>query len=375
MCCRVLFVLVIVFITGAVRSHPAKTCPDGWTKFKSSCYGVGTEKVTWADAQEICRLYGGHLAEIETTAENEFVKELGRSRGYISVFLGALDTFVDGHWVWASDRRPLTFDDWYPGQKTANEGASEDCLFLHFHNNKYSWHDVTCSTILLFICETRSDETGPWEAVTTQELSALRAELEAAKNNMAAMQAEFRSKTAALQAAQGSTFIRWGRSACPDGTQTVYSGFGAGSGNAITGSGANRLCLSPNPVFDQTRYDVRSNTGSLYGAQYYVNGHHNTDVLCALCHTTYSTTFMVPGTNKCPASSTLQYYGYLSTDQDNMQAQSEFVCLDAAPEDRVGSDVDYGTSGWFEYTVTVCGSLPCPPYVPDKILMCAVCSQ
>nr|KAG5711596.1 hypothetical protein BaRGS_016778 [Batillaria attramentaria] len=46
---------------------------------------------------------------------------------------------------------------------------------------------------------------------------------------------------------------------------------------------------------------------------------------------------MVPGTNRCPSGSVLQYQGYLSSGQDNSPAQSEYVCLDGQPEDRVAS--------------------------------------
>ena len=69
-----------------------------------------------------------------------------------------------------------------------------------------------------------------------------------------------------------------------------------GSLETQTGGGANRLCLTKQPVFDGTTYVTYY--GQLEGAEYYVPGHQHTDVVCALCHTSLSDTFMVAGTNR-----------------------------------------------------------------------------
>ena len=55
------------------------------------------------------------------------------------------------------------------------------------------------------------------------------------------------------------------------------------------------MCLTKEPVFDNTGYDAH---GQIDGAEYYIPGHHYTDVVCAVCRAPYSDTFMVPGTNR-----------------------------------------------------------------------------
>ncbi|KAK7483079.1 hypothetical protein BaRGS_00025647 [Batillaria attramentaria] len=138
--------------------HPAVTrCPDGWIRFQSSCYGVGTEEVTWGAAQEICGRFGGGLVEIDNSAENEFVKELARSRGYDVLWMGATDAFSDGHWVWASSGRVVSegFTDWYPGQQTGNDGGSQDCVATWRTCSDYRWCDGNCNDTHRFVCETR----------------------------------------------------------------------------------------------------------------------------------------------------------------------------------------------------------------------------
>ena len=74
------------------------------------------------------------------------------------------------------------------------------------------------------------------------------------------------------------------------------AGVTGGSFNHYAGGGANRLCLTKQPVFDDTPLDTVF--GQLHGAQYYIPGHHYTDVVCAVCRTSLSVTYMVPGTNR-----------------------------------------------------------------------------
>ena len=91
---------------------------------------------------------------------------------------------------------------------------------------------------------------------------------------------------------------------------SFVAGFAGGSDFSDTGSGSNRLCLSPDPVFDGT--SILRSYGTVSGAQYYVTGHLNTDVLCALCHTALSATFMVPGTNRYEVEYLIHAYNRLS---------------------------------------------------------------
>nr|KAG5711595.1 hypothetical protein BaRGS_016777 [Batillaria attramentaria] len=119
---------------------------------------------------------------------------------------------------------------------------------------------------------------------------------------------------------------------------------------------------------------VQAEQGRLSGVQYYIPGHHHTDVVCAVCYTSLSATFMVPGTNRCPADSAPQYHGYLTSTYYPNTATAEFLCLDAAPEDRMGS-ADQKVGAYIEHAVTLCGSLPCPPYVDRKVVTCVVCSK
>lgn len=66
-----------------------------------------------------------------------------------------------------------------------------------------------------------------------------------------------------------------------------------------------------------------------------------------------------------------EYRGYLMI-QGNGQGASNYICVDARPE-KIGTNTNH--NGRVFYPVeSICGSLPCPPYVNNRELTCAVCT-
>ena len=203
-------------------------------------------------------------------------------------------------------------------------------------------------------------------------------ELGTLKNDMVTLQS----------VAGGTTYVRWGKKTCPsNGTETVYSGYAAGSHYTSTGAAANYLCLSPDPMW--AYYSDKVDSGAyVYGAEYefYVTSsdrYHgrpffgenllNNDAACSVCRTTRSAVLMIPGRNKCYDGWTLEYAGYLAAGYHNYHA-TEYVCLDFHPDSIVGGQKD--DNGALFYLVEgICGSLECPPYVNGRELTCAVCSK
>ncbi|KAH3706658.1 hypothetical protein DPMN_066046 [Dreissena polymorpha] len=67
----------------------------------------------------------------------------------------------------------------------------------------------------------------------------------------------------------GSTYVRWGRSTCPtvDGVSRIYEGFAAGTSYAISGGGANYICLPKVPEL-ATSVMTAQYTSTIHGAEY-----------------------------------------------------------------------------------------------------------
>ncbi|BFZ25385.1 hypothetical protein BsWGS_28424 [Bradybaena similaris] len=135
-------------------------CRDGWLYFDDSCYGFGESRVTWGDAQTVCQVYKGKLAEIGTGEENEFLKTMARGKQAEYTFMGGTDIFSEGIWEWASTGYIIyPFMEWAQGEP--NDAAGEDCLALS-RDLSYRWSDYNCNNAANFICETKSKSTvGP----------------------------------------------------------------------------------------------------------------------------------------------------------------------------------------------------------------------
>ncbi|XP_070183611.1 uncharacterized protein, partial [Littorina saxatilis] len=152
----------------------------------------------------------------------------------------------------------------------------------------------------------------------------------------------------------------------------VNSGVAGGKLHSHKGSGTNPLCLTLTPQFDDAK--VPSHYGYLYGAEYEtIPGHHDHDVPCSVYLASQSTTIMVPGTLSCPSGWTSQYTGHLVSQLADHFA-TEYVCLDGSPEHSL-NDESNENGLLFYYVITVCGSLPCAPYINNRVVTCVVCSK
>lgn len=135
-----------------------------------------------------------------------------------------------------------------------------------------------------------------------------------------------------IQKPSGSVYIRWGRTVCPsvDGTELIYSGRTGGSG-----AGNDYVCFPDDP-----EYSASSATGytSAYAVEY--NSHPigitNHNAPCAVCYTS-----TVSAKLTCPTNWTVEYTGYLMTDESgNGVFHSQHVCVDETPESIPGLDSD-----------------------------------
>eukprot|EP00058_Branchiostoma_floridae_P013331 XP_002598819.1 hypothetical protein BRAFLDRAFT_74504 [Branchiostoma floridae] len=182
----------------------------------------------------------------------------------------------------------------------------------------------------------------------------------------------------------GSVYIRWGRTTCPNDTDTsiIYDGIAGGTLHSHSGGGANYVCLPKEPEWGVFT-DGNQGTAYMYGAEYELTlgnnpfqgaSLHNHDVPCAVCHVlSRGSKLMIPARLSCPSGWTREYKGYLMTEYLNYH-RSEFVCMDGEPEARPGGHVN--ENGALFYPVEGnCGSLPCPNYVQGRELTCVVCTK
>nr|KAG5690628.1 hypothetical protein BaRGS_018098 [Batillaria attramentaria] len=192
----------------------------------------------------------------------------------------------------------------------------------------------------------------------SQRLTEVSAEVQALKNTNT-------HQDAAIQEAGSSVYVRWGRSVCPNSTHLVYSGVIGGSYFNHDGAASNVLCLTMSPVF--SNHAIPGEHSMLYGGEYETwDSHYQKDPVCVVCRSRRPTVIMVPGTNVCMPGWTLEYSGFLMANHYVYKAGTDYICVDSALENRVGGDANQD-GVLLHYTRTACGSLPCSPYVNNKV--------
>ncbi|XP_077946721.1 C-type lectin domain family 4 member E-like isoform X2 [Gasterosteus aculeatus] len=133
-----------------------KTCPEGWTMFRCSCYLLSTRDDSWENGRKDCRDQGADLVIIDSLDEQKFLSSFTTRHSWI----GLSDKDIEGTWKWI-DGTLLTAKYWYrdanvvePDNGGGNSWWEEDCAGIKpYQNPQYSWSDLSCYIALRWICE------------------------------------------------------------------------------------------------------------------------------------------------------------------------------------------------------------------------------
>ena len=176
---------------------------------------------------------------------------------------------------------------------------------------------------------------------------------------------------------RGVTFVRWGRTTCPETQETelVYSGRAAGSPHNHRGGTSSFLCLPDEPEYGDVYKEGAQRRSSVVGAEYETFEGEPLEeaadeiVPCAVCHVRRRGAFVtIPASLTCPEKWTMEYSGYLMSSHARFYRRSA-VCVDRDPE-TVCEEEENGEGSLF-YHMEACYS----PYNPEIELTCVVCTK
>ena len=180
----------------------------------------------------------------------------------------------------------------------------------------------------------------------------------------------------------GVTYVRWGKSSCPNvtGTELVYAGRAAGTEWNKQGGGSNYLCLPDTPQYILSYRPGSQRYSEIHGTEYEAPlvGSPSHNVPCAVCSaSTRVGVLMIPAWTSCPTGWTREYYGYLMSTHQNNHYRTSFECVDKDQESVPGSHPS-SPAAVFYHVEANCSSgdgMLCPPYNNYKELNCVVCTK
>ncbi|KAL4217899.1 mannose binding [Mactra antiquata] len=160
------FLLIISILTAgcsAVQRRAYAGCPNGWTVYGQSCYITGHTAVDFNNAVQFCQHYQAKLAEIESAAENNFLRSYLEDFKVADYWIGLTDSVIDNEWRWYSDDSLVTFTDWHPTEP--NNGKAHNCALIYGSGTyAHHWVDAPCSGSWVPLCELPVSN-GPQEVV------------------------------------------------------------------------------------------------------------------------------------------------------------------------------------------------------------------
>jgi cathepsin B len=137
-------------VVAVTTKAPNSGCPEGWSKFGSSCYLISGQAATWDDAQGFCEMQGAYLTALQTAEENEYVLN------------SVSATVKDSAWIGCSVQQGNAIDLFGNSLPYANwkTPTLEDGCGLQIRDsispNVGRWKTQACDAVHPFVCEKRS---------------------------------------------------------------------------------------------------------------------------------------------------------------------------------------------------------------------------
>ncbi|XP_078697492.1 perlucin-like protein [Branchiostoma floridae x Branchiostoma belcheri] len=130
----------------------AASCPEGYTKFRETCYKAFNTLANFGDSALYCHVDGGTLAMPRDAATDAFLISLKNSVNDKSTFwFGLHDRRIEGSFEWI-DGTPLgSFSSWHPEEPNGGyKDHQEDCADYW---NADKWNDNDCNVPQRFLCQ------------------------------------------------------------------------------------------------------------------------------------------------------------------------------------------------------------------------------
>lgn len=134
-----------------ISVEPPKLTIPGASTWNGHSYKIIEQQLTWAEAKVACENLGGHLVDILSQEEEDFIESI-ISANTIYHIGGHCPANDNTTWVWVTGE-PWDYTNWKPGEP----GHTGDYVCFWNDGTKL-WHDGNTGTKAWFICEWDYDE-------------------------------------------------------------------------------------------------------------------------------------------------------------------------------------------------------------------------
>lgn len=141
---------IVRCLTEHVNTIDAWLSCDGDVGPSDHCYTLLPDPLPFGTAQAACRDWGGHLATVDSTGENDFI--FGVAAGS-DAWIGHQDVQFEGNWTTTTGEVAVldentVFQAWGDGEP--NDAGGEDCAQLRSDG---LWNDAPCDASFRPMCE------------------------------------------------------------------------------------------------------------------------------------------------------------------------------------------------------------------------------
>ncbi|KAL6466979.1 hypothetical protein MHYP_G00247830 [Metynnis hypsauchen] len=118
---------------------------SGWIYFNSSLYYISTEKKSWDESRQDCRVRGADLVIINSREEEDFIEMLRKGQ---TAWIGLTYSDTEGIWRWVDGS---AVDTWFWGHEKPN-----NYRYCTMYMSGYGWSwNYSCEGQHVWICEKR----------------------------------------------------------------------------------------------------------------------------------------------------------------------------------------------------------------------------
>ncbi|KAH3716970.1 perlucin-like protein [Dreissena polymorpha] len=150
--------MVKTYLTGFILllglANARAECPDGWTIYAHNCYLFGHTPYSFHESQNFCVHFGASLVNVESDAENTFIRGELMTLKAPRHWIGLTDEVNEGVWALYPSEEVATFLDWShdPVWPQPNDGLNANCV-AYFNDHDYHWVDEPCNNHFNPICK------------------------------------------------------------------------------------------------------------------------------------------------------------------------------------------------------------------------------